>query len=77
VSEEDARRRAAALEALKEKRAPAPAARSFWERNGFRVLVVAGLVLALALIARAVGSFMRSSISETSRAEQELRKGMR
>ena len=33
--------------------------------------------LVLVLIARAVGSFMRTSVSETNRAEQELRKGMR
>ena len=77
VSEEDARRRAAALEALREKRAPAPPARSFWERNGTRLLVLAGVILAVALIARAVGRLMGSSIAETRRAEEELRKGMR
>jgi len=77
MSEEDVRRRAAALEALQQKRAPLPPVRSFWERNGSRILLVAGIVLALALVARMAGALLHSSKSEMDRATEELRKGMR
>jgi hypothetical protein len=73
----DPQRRAAALQALQEKRPATPPAKAFWERHGARIGVAVAVLLALALAARAVGTFMRSSISETARAEQELRKGMR
>ncbi len=73
----DPQRRAAALQALQEKRPATPASKAFWERNGARIGVACAVLLALVLAARAVGVFMRHSISETARAEQELRKGMR
>jgi hypothetical protein len=73
----DPQRRAAALQALQEKRPATPPSKAFWERNGGRIAIAAAVLLALLLVARAVGAFMRSSISETARAEQELRKGLR
>jgi len=77
VTDSEAQRRAAAIQALQEKRSPTPPAKAFWERNGARIGIAIALLIALALVARAVGSFMHTSISETSRAEQDLRKGMR
>jgi hypothetical protein len=75
--EDEEKRRAAALAALQQKVPVTPPAQAFWQRNGIRIAVGAALLLGLVLIARAVGSFMRTSVSETNRAEQELRKGMR
>ena len=77
MSETEAQRRAAALAALQQKRPATPAPKAFWERNGARIAIAAILLVALVLVARAVGSFMRTSISETARAEQDLRKGLR
>ncbi len=75
--EDEEKRRAAALAALQQKVPATPPAQAFWQRNGIRIAVGAFLLLGLVLIARAVGSFMRTSVSETNRAEQELRKGLR
>lgn len=75
--EDEAKRRAAALAALQQKVPATPPAQAFWQRNGARIVIGAALLLGLVLIARAVGSFMRTSVSETNRAEQDLRKGMR
>jgi hypothetical protein len=75
--EDEAKRRAAALAALQQKAPATPPAQAFWQRNGARIAIGAALLLGLVLIARAVGSFMRTSVSETNRAEQDLRKGMR
>lgn len=75
--EDEAKRRAAALVALQQKAPATPPAQAFWQRNGVRIVVGAVLLLGLVLIARAVGSFMRTSVSETNRAEQDLRKGLR
>lgn len=73
----EAERRAAALEALR--RAPPPAADggSFWSRHGRTVIALAGLALGLWLFTRAVGGFLRSSVTETSRSQEELRRGLR
>ena len=75
--EDEAKRRAAALAALQQKAPATPPALAFWQRHGARIVIGAVLLLGLVLIARAVGSFMRTSVSETNRAEQELRKGLR
>jgi hypothetical protein len=75
--EDEAKRRAAALAALQQKVPATPPAQAFWQRHGLRIAIGAALLLVLVLIARAVGSFMRTSVSETNRAEQELRKGLR
>ena len=77
MTDSDAQRRAAALQALQQQRSPTPPAKAFWERNGARIGIAVALLIALALVARAVGAFMHTSISETARAEQALRKGMR
>jgi hypothetical protein len=77
TDENEARRRAAAIEALQVQRDATPPARAFWERNGSRIVVGAVLLLAIALVARLVGGFMRSSVSETARATEALRKGLR
>jgi hypothetical protein len=75
--EDEAKRRAAALAALQQKAPATPPAQAFWQRHGARIAIGAALLLGLVLIARAVGSFMRTSVSETNRAEQDLRKGLR
>ena len=66
--EDEAKRRAAALAALQQKVPATPPAQAFWQRNGIRIAVGAFLLLGLVLIARAVGSFMRTSVSETMTA---------
>lgn len=75
--EDEAKRRAAALAALQQKAPATPPAQAFWQRNGAGIAIGAALLLGMVLIARAVGSFMRTSVSETNRAEQDLRKGLR
>jgi len=77
VSPDEAARRAAALEALSKAQPAKSAGATFWEQHGGRFVLGGILILALLLVALAVGKFMRTSISETSRSEQELRRGMR
>ena len=77
VSPEEAARRAAALGAMSKAQPAKSAGATFWQRNGGRIVIGAFLLLGLMLVALGVGKFMRSSISETGRAEQDLRRGMR
>ncbi len=72
-----AERRAAALEALKNAPPERGQAASFWERSGAKVVGAIALVLGLWLAVRAVGAFVRTSTSESDRAQEELRRGMR
>lgn len=76
IDPEEARRRAAALEAMRTTVSPRTPARSFWQQHGRRIAGGIALLLGLWLVARAVGSFMRHSVEETHRSEQELRRGM-
>jgi hypothetical protein len=74
---DDASRRAAALQALSQAQPAQSAGATFWERHGGRIVLAGVLLLGLLVVALAVGKFLRTSISETSRAEQELRRGLR
>jgi hypothetical protein len=65
------------LEALSKAQPTKSARANFRERHGRGILVGGALLLVLLLITLAVGKFVRTSISETSRSEQELRRGMR
>ena len=71
----EAERRAAALDALKNQ-TPAET-QTFWQQHGAKVIAAVAILLGLWLVARAVGSFMRTSVDETSRSQEELRRGMR
>ena len=72
----EAERRAAALEALRT--APPPAeAHSFWQQRGGKVVLAVAILLGFWLAMRAVGRFMRNSVAETARAEEELRRGLK
>ena len=74
----DAQRRAAALEALRTAAPPQKnEAASFWERYGGKLILAAVVLLGLWLAVRAVGSFIGTSVNETSRAEEDLRRGLR
>jgi hypothetical protein len=77
ADESESQRRAAALEALKHAPPQQRDSGSFWNRHGAKVAAIVALALGLWLMARAVGAFMRHSISETERADEELRRGMR
>ena len=74
---DEAARRAAALQALSKAQPAQSAGATFWEQHGGRIIVGGILFVALLVIALAVGRFVRTSISETSRAEQDLRRGLR
>ena len=74
---EEAARRAAALGAMGKAQPAKSAGATFWQQNGGRIVIGAFLLLGLLLVALGVGKFMRNSISETGRAEQDLRRGMR
>jgi hypothetical protein len=74
---DEAARRAAALEALSKGQPAQSASATFWEKHGGRIVLGGVLLLALVLVALGVGKFLRTSISETSRAEQDLRRGLR
>ena len=73
----DPERQAAALEALRTAVPPRPRAASFWERNGGKVVLAVALVLGVWLFARVVGRLIGTSVAETSRAEEDLRRGLR
>ena len=73
----EAERRAAALEALRVAPPPSLDTGSFWGRHGRTVVSLLAIALGLWLLTRAVGSFLHSSVSETSRSQEELRRGMR
>jgi len=71
----DAERRAAALDALKSQ-SPVET-QTFWQQHGAKVIAAVAVVLGLWLVTRAVGSFLRTSVDETSRSQEELRRGMK
>jgi hypothetical protein len=73
---DEAARRAAALQALSKAQPAQSAGATFWERHGGSIVLGGILLVGLVLVALAVGKFLRTSISETSRAEQELRRGL-
>ena len=68
-----AARRAAALEALRVQRAPT----TFWKQHGGKVILATALMLSAWLLVRGVGRFVETSVSETARSEEALRRGMR
>ncbi len=73
----EAERRAAALEALKIAPPPRTEVESFWEQHGGKIVGAVALLLGLWLVSRAVGGFMQHSMSESDRAQEELRRGSR
>jgi hypothetical protein len=73
----DPQKQAAALEALRTAVPPRPLAATFWDRHGGKVVFAVALVLGVWLFARVVGRFIGHSVAETSRAEEELRRGLR
>ena len=77
VAPDEAARRAAALDALGRAQPVKRTGVTFWEQHGGKAVLGGILFAALLLVALAVGKVMRTSISETSRAEQELRRGLR
>jgi hypothetical protein len=76
-SDPEAERRAAALEALKIAPLPRTEAESFWQQHGGKIVGAVALLLGLWLVSRAVGGFMRHSMSESDRAQEELRRGLK
>jgi hypothetical protein len=73
----EAQRRAAALEALRTAPPQKSEAASFRERYGGKLILAAAVLLVLWLAVRAVGSFLHTSVDETRRAEEDLRRGLR
>ncbi len=73
----DPQKQAAALEALRTAVQPRPAAASFWERHGAKVVLIVALVAGVWVFARVVGKFIGTSVAETSRAGDDLRRGLR
>lgn len=68
-------RRAAALDALRT--APPAETRTFWQEHGNKIMIGGAVLLAIWLGTRMVGSFLRTSAEESSRAEEELRRGLK
>ncbi|MGZ6143329.1 MAG: hypothetical protein ACXWLM_08320 [Myxococcales bacterium] len=73
----DPQRQAAALEALRTAVPQKSEAATFWERHGGKVVLAVALLLGVWLAARVVGGFLRASVDETSRAQEDLRRGLR
>jgi hypothetical protein len=73
----EAARRAAALEALRKEQPAKSAGTTFWQQHGGKMILAAVLLLAFWLLGLGVGRYLRTSISETSRSEDELRRAMR
>jgi hypothetical protein len=73
----EAERRAAALEALKISPPPRSEAESFWQQHGGKIVGAVALLLGLWLVSRAVGGFMQHSLSESERAQEDLRRGLK
>jgi hypothetical protein len=73
----EAARRAAALEALRREQPAKSAGTTFWQQHGGKVILAAFLLVAFCLVGLGVGKYLRTSISETSRSEEELRRAMR
>jgi hypothetical protein len=72
----DAERRAAALEALRAGQPASSPAATFWQQHGGKVIFAVALVLGIWLFARVVGSFVKTSIAETHRTQEEVRRGL-
>ena len=73
----DPKRQAAALEALRTATPAKSEAASFWERHGGKLIITGVLLLGIWVGARVVGAFVRNSVDETSRAQDDLRRGLR
>jgi len=73
----DPQRQAAALEALRNATPPKSEAASFWGRHGGRLILAGVLLLGIWVGAWLVGAFVRSSVDETTRAQDDLRRGLR
>ena len=73
----DPQRKAAALEALRNATPPKSQAASFWARHGGKLILAGVLLLGIWVGTRLVGAFVRSSVDETSRAQDDLRRGLR
>ncbi|MCA1827640.1 MAG: hypothetical protein ABR567_21445 [Myxococcales bacterium] len=71
----DAERRAAALDALRTAE-PAKSV-TFWDRHGSKVILAVVLVVGIWVGTRLVGAFIRSSVDGTTRAQDDLRRGLR
>src|SRR5205823_258492 len=69
-------RRAAALEALRQGQPAVSPQATFWQRHGGKIVLAAVVLLVIWIGARAVGRFMQASVSETGRAQDQLREGM-
>ncbi len=72
-----AARRAAALEALRANPAPASAPATFWKQHGGKLILAGALVFSVWLLVRGVGRLVQTSVSETARSEEVLRRGMK
>ncbi len=77
IDPKEAERRTAALEALKTAAPPRTEVESVWQQHGRKIAAAVALLLGLWLVTRAEGSFLRTSVSETDRAEQELRRALK
>ena len=77
IDPKEAERRAAALEALRNAPPPKTEAESFWQQNGGKIVAAVAILLGLWLVTRAVGGFLRTSVSETDRAQEEIRRGLK
>jgi fatty acid desaturase len=77
IDPKEAERRAAALEALRHATPPRSEAATFWEQHGRKIIGGLLLLFGLWLVARAVGGFMHSSASETEKAQEVIRRGLR
>ena len=73
----DPKRQAAALEALRTATPPKSEAASFWARYGGRLILAGVLLLGIWAGAWMVGAFVRNSVDETTRAQDDLRRGLR
>jgi hypothetical protein len=77
IDPKEAERRAAALEALRNGPPPRSEAQTFWEQHGRKIIGGLLLLFGLWLVVRAVGGLLHRSASETERAEDVIRRGIR
>lgn len=73
----EAERRAAALEALRNAPPPKTEMESFWQQYGARLVAAVAILLGLWLVTRAVGGLLRTSVAETDRAQEDIRRGLK
>lgn len=73
----DAERRAAALQAMSQAQPAKTSGATFWEQHGGKVILAVVLLATLWLVSLGVGKFLRSSVAETDRAGQDLRRALR